>query len=795
MTGETSVVFAGGRMGEISFPKSDWKLKGRAIENAKPKEPARSMLGLGIGDFEVSLRMSVHELKRGQPALRFSEGAIVFLRVGKRVRVRLDGGFFHGEGGGKKFTESEPAGLSSDPFQLLFRREEDQIIVQIDETVIHTQRVPLTPIGKLTLAPGEARIKISEWRLRGSLGKSDGSLRREISAIQDRIDDAIDAGVEHILKTQNRDGSWTQETFRYRNGSTALAAYTLLKAGLAFTHPAVERAFAYLDRSDPRETYAVGCQMMAYQLSPKPKHKEKMKKMLADLLAWQKGDWGYPHRHVAEGFDYGTMTRPDLSNTQYAALGLRAARLAGIHVPRKVWIALVEETLRYQGRVRRVDVRRHRKRGSRTGRMSVAGFSYIKGAQGFTGSMTTAGIGVLAICREGLGQRAGKRVSRMIDDAIEAGLNWLDLEFRVDRNINKGDWKLYYLYGLERVGSLLGIERVGRHPWYLDGARELIDTQKKDSGAWDRPEKAVQSCFAVLFLKRSTRIGGKATSSKARVRNRKEADDPKFPVRLLANGDASLELWVRGFHEKAVAKVAEGASIEKMRVVKIEYLVDGNLAESFEGHPTELWHKQRFPYRHEFDRIGEHIVEAVVHARFDADPKSKTVMLVSPAMKLDVVSAREKWMDRAEDPSTWNRVAGARPEVTTSTHLGQNSQGFFAVDGAEGTAWLCSREDSQAVIKLSFRKAVRANALILNQVAANVLSLGSYDQIKRVSVRVNRMKKAQIYELATDTIRPQSLELPSSRIKRLVITILERKQGSQHGGVAGFSEIQLEEKR
>ena len=55
-------------------------------------------------------------------------------------------------------------------------------------------------------------------------------------------------------------------------------------------------------------------------------------------------------------------------------------------------------------------------------------------------------------------------------------------------------------------------QTMGKHDWYLEGAKAILDAQKPD-GSWlvsdyfrsppDRP--GWDTCFAILFLKRATR--------------------------------------------------------------------------------------------------------------------------------------------------------------------------------------------------------------------------------------------------------------------------------------------------
>ena len=61
----------------------------------------------------------------------------------------------------------------------------------------------------------------------------------------------------------------------------------------------------------------------------------------------------------------------------------------------------------------------------------------------------------------------------------------------------------YYLYGLERASILGRIRMYGEHDWYEEGA-EIIMMDQLEDGSWSTGPKLVDTCFAVLFLKRAT---------------------------------------------------------------------------------------------------------------------------------------------------------------------------------------------------------------------------------------------------------------------------------------------------
>jgi len=171
----------------------------------------------------------------------------------------------------------------------------------------------------------------------------------------------------------------------------------------------------------------------------------------------------------------------DNSNSQYALLGLRACHDAGIVLPREV----IEKAQRWW---------RECQCGSAGGSTAGRGWDYRQGGKAY-GSMTAGAVGALTICDFILGQDWKK------DDRVNAGVHWLRENFSVTENPGHGRAQhYYYLYGLERAGMLYGTETFGKREWYAEGAQLLLDQQRGD-GSWNGP---VDTCFAILFLRRAT---------------------------------------------------------------------------------------------------------------------------------------------------------------------------------------------------------------------------------------------------------------------------------------------------
>jgi len=260
-----------------------------------------------------------------------------------------------------------------------------------------------------------------------------------------------------------------------------------------------------------------------------PEDRELARRMLLFLQTKQAdgGLWRYPE----EG--------QDLSNTQYALLGLWSASRLGLEVNRGVVRRALETTLQWQQAdgpvVPRLLPSPDRRYGAwmEAGKDRARGWRYMpdfertvdgglveKVTYPYSGSMTSAGIAILAIGREILGKDTWltPERDRQVRQSMFDGFAWIGRHFQVADNPGQpGNWPFYWIYGLERAARLAAIEYVGQHDWYFEGAAELLNNQKPD-GSWPlrqrmRPPKdanvrwwsdQVDTAFALLFLTRST---------------------------------------------------------------------------------------------------------------------------------------------------------------------------------------------------------------------------------------------------------------------------------------------------
>ena len=732
---------------------------------------------LGPGDFSVRARLSLLEIQ-GSAASFVVDGENHFGFGGEHDSPRMfaEGPLFERTG----LAELIPLPLVAEhvregrEFEFEAAREGEVLRFTIDGKSLYSVQVGAGRLGSFGLRPQRARLRVFDFRASGALLDPLEHLAADLAALQPAIDDAIDAGVEYLLATQLRDGSWAYHAEAYRNGQTALSAYTLLKSGLDADHPAVVRALTYLRQSPPRKTYSAACQLMALAATRDPARRDEAEEVLEFLLDGQRRTWGYP------GGD------PDLSNTQYAALGLRAAQSMGLEIPSRTWSQLAQGTLAQLVREERVEALPGVAGRSGTGQVAVAGFGYRPESGEATGSMTTAGVAILALCQEGLGSSMTASLGRKVERGRELGLAWLVHHFAVDRNPGKSDWVYYYLYGLERVGALLGIELLGQRPWYYEGARHLV-VRQRDDGSWSGNDAEADTCFALLFLSRATASVTGAAASKRPEHYVSEGEEAA--VRMRASGDTPLALWITGFAPGAIEQHAVGVGLERgLAVRRVEYVAGGEVVATVDGDPGRAWTQERYPAQVRFERGGTYRINVRVHVAGPGGP----AVLEGVEFEVRVDEVTEPWMLEYARAGAENLLEPGRVEASASSSRGGGEAPAKAADGFHGTAWVCRPDDGEPWLVLELDRAVRIERVLLSQVGGTGKQRGEFDRITRVSLRLGQSKEVHEITLEEDVRKKTVFELPRrTRVGRIELRILARERGSRHPGAAGFAEIEL----
>ena len=341
-------------------------------------------------------------------------------------------------------------------------------------------------------------------------------------------------GLYYLRDQQNPDGSWSNSV-----GITSMAALAFLNAGYTEDDPTVNKAIQYIlanqnaDRSFGRETYDTASE---YNLTNRSAdrsfgggtydtslavlaliatHNSEYNDEIEDAANWlkdsqwdedclwesvEKDNWRYG------GFGYGSHSRPDLSNTQFALMALDAA--PSISKDNLLWDKAQVFLARVQNRQKNVHIPNLDytvEWNPSYNKYDDGGFVYhpgssLAGNMKSYGSMTGAGIWCLRL------SNVGKKDPRM-----ETALDWVINNYMWDGNpgmSNPGSGQYYYYLSMSKALTMTEPDFIGEHDWYQDLSIILMTLQneeewywinERDSLFWEDNEDLVTS-YAILSL-------------------------------------------------------------------------------------------------------------------------------------------------------------------------------------------------------------------------------------------------------------------------------------------------------
>ena len=586
----------------------------------------------------------------------------------------------------------------------------------------------------------------------------------------EQIDQSTRRGIDWLLENQEPDGSWAGPDRNHYHGMTALGVYTLVQCGVKRDHPAVRAALAYMEGRPCYRTYDLGCNLMAYKALGEPYPSRRVAALTAMLLETQgngssaHGDgWGYPF-----GYSPGdTSNHIDLSNTQYALLGLRAAAGCGERIPSLVFERVAKDLLAGQG--------------------EYGSFQYQKGRKP-TASMTVAGMTCLAVCAGQLEKYQGKQaLIKRCMNGISLGEQWLRMNWSVEANLeqpraaNSGSnrWLYYYLYGLERVGSLLNTRFLGGHDWHGEAAAAIVKNQRTD-GSWTTAwaEADANTCFALLFLQRGTQTTGREERPTAVDESVKEA---AFEIK--SNGDNPLVAWVGALNEAVRERLERGETASEAI-----WSVDGIEVARRPADPKQELTLQRFTLEQALGRNGRHELQAAL--RFvDAEGQPAGEEL-SRSLIVAIDSVEDRFHRTAILDASANLVDGAAIRVAASSSHSGGHSADRAVDGRAGTSWLCAANDSEPWIQLRPLRPIRAGTLKLTPGHPYPGSPVDWARPHKIEVSINRGRPLQ-FELPDGVSTKHTLPFDATGVRSLHIAIKSVHAGLRYPALAGFAEIEL----
>ncbi len=326
----------------------------------------------------------------------------------------------------------------------------------------------------------------------------------EVPSLARRANDALARSSAWLIEQQADDGSWQRDDASHPLGRTALCGYALVHAGYRIEDAPVRKALEFLHSRDfaVRSTYETGC-LLLFLDSLGPQHSDTIRALTARLLDWfdaGSGLWGYP------------AAPADLSNTQFAVLGLHIGQRHGARVPRATWSEVIEGVLRLQ---------------HEDGSFRYRNLPDVLS----TGSMTHAALIALHLAADARGGRPTATLRR----ATDAAMQWCTDRFTVAHNPHgKGHhsgYFYYYMWGMMRYAQLYGLPRIGDRDWYREGAEALLERQQAN-GSWGA---LAETAFAVLFLRRAVfsaprdRTRPAAADAVAAPQAKRSVPDPTAP--------------------------------------------------------------------------------------------------------------------------------------------------------------------------------------------------------------------------------------------------------------------------
>lgn len=385
-------------------------------------------------------------------------------------------------------------------------------------------------------------------------------------------------GVEFLKSKQTKDGNW--EFTGHEVGITALCTIALIENGVPLTDPVVQKGYQYIQKNyrGQKNTYDLALSVVLLSRLGDRRDRPLIRTLAARLVAGQleSGGWTYTCPTVEpEVLDDPTrLPKPkegfgDNSCTQFAVLGLWVASRTGVRIDRTL-----ENVAKRFTSTQTED-------GGWGYTFEVppaAGGETKSAAKAPSGpSMTGAGLFCLAVAQATEIRDAMKKAKASGATATSSSASGQSL--RENRVFEKGLKRTgefvatigpgtarYFLWSVERVGVLLGLEQMGSTDWFKKGTESLLKEQKENGGwpsAWVDTDKdgLSDTSFALLFLRKAN-LGSDISRLLEGEPEQKFANVSRNPVARFATLDAAV----------AAAKPGETIRIDGEGPYKVSHL-------------------------------------------------------------------------------------------------------------------------------------------------------------------------------------------------------------------------------
>jgi len=316
-----------------------------------------------------------------------------------------------------------------------------------------------------------------------------------------------------------------------------LIAYTLLKTGTPPNDPFIvetvnelKEKLAASQVSLPDHYYNAGIAGLLFDTLGGEQYQPQLAALAKYIMAGQRANGGWYYPDLLPGQSVG-----DTSITQYALLGLWTAERNGVEIPKTVWSRAATWLVNCQTSSGAYAYHPDENvNDGKTGRPSLqaAGTSSLFLCKrqlyphGFEAELKRrkeeesadanvklyGGILELVDVTESDSAPAGEAKKDQVGEqlispsrlqsGIDSAMRYMNS--LPEMGLKDPMWRLYYLYGLERVGAFAELDKIGNKDWYQTGAEALLKIQLKDGGWPGQQDQRAGTCFAVLFLERAT---------------------------------------------------------------------------------------------------------------------------------------------------------------------------------------------------------------------------------------------------------------------------------------------------
>lgn len=337
-----------------------------------------------------------------------------------------------------------------------------------------------------------------------------------------RVNHAIARGVAYLKTRANEAFGFPGWEDQHPEGTAVLAAYTLVQSGVTARDPVLMGALDRVQATRFSSTYSASVALLLYEALGDQKTWGAAAERERDYLlgVQDSGVWSYPGIHTCA------------SNTQFALLGLGAARRMGLDLPETALLSVAKGLWRWQD--------------------ATGGFCYTERDPPTAGitAATLAGLVVLDELAKDHRRLAVELRSRQ--EERKRAEDWLAEHHSVTGNAWDSfgawttGWHFAHLWALERYGGLSKQKTIAGRDWYKEGAAWLVDVQNAD-GSWSSGNNLlIDTCFALLFLRRSTFSGVREELLDEVEELAAEQAEPKGPPLPQPGALRLVDTWVAG---------------------------------------------------------------------------------------------------------------------------------------------------------------------------------------------------------------------------------------------------------